>query len=389
MNDPQVVDISARPGAADEVEERAQTLVVRVPEARTVALVALATVVVPFALYAGAAFFIPLFVSLFASYALSPIVNGMERWRVPRGIGAAITLFLVLTLAGVCLERAVSGATEVLDELPQAVQKLRYAIAAWQRDGHGPLKQVSKAAAELQMLAGATAGASAKVDSPASSAAVPATEPKALVMAGTLGMAIFVGQLVVVIFLTYFILVAGDLFRRRLIQAIGPSLTVRKKALQILREVHRVSQRYFALVLAMNVLVGICTGVGLYFLGVRHHLFWGIAMAILHTIPYLGAAAVTCAVALTAYMQFEGFVPALTAAAVPLAAAVLIGFWLQTALMGRAARMNAVVVFIALLFWGMVWGGWGLLLAIPIMASVRILFGEIERLKPLALLMGD
>jgi predicted PurR-regulated permease PerM len=77
------------------------------------------------------------------------------------------------------------------------------------------------------------------------------------------------------------------------------------------------------------------------------------------------------------------------AAAVPLAAATLIGIWLQTALMGRAVRMNAVVVFVALLFWGMVWGGWGLLLAFPIMASIKIVCSEIERLKPIALLMSD
>ena len=88
-------------------------------------------------------------------------------------------------------------------------------------------------------------------------------------------------------------------------------------------------------------------------------------------------------------MQFGSATQALVAAAVPLGAAVLIGIWLQTALMGRTARMNAVVVFVALLFFGMVWGGWGLLLAFPIMATVKIVFGEIERLKPVALLMGD
>jgi predicted PurR-regulated permease PerM len=109
----------------------------------------------------------------------------------------------------------------------------------------------------------------------------------------------------------------------------------------------------------------------------------------MHTIPYLGAAAVTAAVGLVAFLQFDSVSVALMAAAVPLAAAAVIGIWLQTALMGRAARMNAVVVFVALLFWGMVWGGWGLLLAFPIMASIKIIFSEIERLRPIALLMSD
>ncbi len=202
-------------------------------------------------------------------------------------------------------------------------------------------------------------------------------------------MALFVVQLVSVLFLTYFLLAAGNLFRQKLIQTLGPSLSTRKKALQILDDVNEVSQRYFALVLVMNVAAGLVTGVGMYLLDVRHPVFWGIAMAILHTIPYLGAAAVTGAVGLTAYLQFESVGAALLVASVPVAAALLIGVWLQTALMGRAVGMNAVVVFVALLFWGMLWGGWGLLLAFPIMASAKIVFSQIERLKPIAVLMSD
>ncbi len=385
MMDSYRLDADLRSPEGSEGQERPRHPI----ETRTVALVALALIVLPFALYAGAAFFIPLFVSLFTSYALSPVVDWMERCRVPRGVGAAITMLLVIAVASLGIQKAINGATDVLEELPLAVQQLRHAVTSWERDGRGPLKQVRKTADELQKLAGATTAAGAKPASSAPPPAAPAAESKTLVVAGTAGMAIFIGQLVSVLFLTYFLLAAGDLFRRRLMQAMGPSLATRKKALQILNQVHEVSQRYFALVLAMNIAVGIATATGLYLLDVRHPLFWGIAMAILHTIPYLGAAAVTAAVGLIAFLQFESVGPAVAAAAVPLVAATLIGIWLQTALMGRAARMNAVVVFVALLFFGMVWGGWGLLLAFPIMATVKIVFTEIERLKPVALLMGD
>jgi predicted PurR-regulated permease PerM len=355
-------------------------------KASTVAMIAVALVILPFVLYAGAAFFIPLFVSLFMSYALSPVVDWMERCRVPRVVGAAVTMLLVTAVAGLGVQQALNGTTEVLEELPQAVQKLRYEITSWERDGKGALKQVQKTADELQKLAGASTSPAA---SPAPSPAAPPAEPKAMVLAGTVSMMIFVGQLVSVLFLTYFLLAVGDLFRRRLMQVMEPSLATRKKALQILHQVHALSRRYFALVLTINLIAGLVTAIGLHFLDVRHPGFWGIAMAILHTIPYLGAAAVTAAVGLIAYLQFGNATHALAAAAVPLGAAMLIGVWLQTALMGRTARMNAVVVFVALLFFGMVWGGWGLLLAFPIMATVKIVFGEIDRLKPVALLMGD
>lgn len=371
------------PDASETIDE------LRIPmDARTAALLVLAVVVVPFALYAGAAFFIPLLVSVFLSYALSPLVDRMERWHLPRAVGAAITMVLVIALAGAGVQGTLNGATDVLEELPQAVQNLRYEVTSWVRDGQGPLKQVRKTADELQKLAGATS-TDAKPAAVAPVSSLTAPDSKTFMAAGTAGMAIFLSQLVSVLFLTYFLLAAGDLFRRRLMQVIGPSLARRRKALQILQEVHALTQRYFALVLAMNITVGLITALGLGLIGVRHHVFWGIAMAILHTIPYLGAAVVAGAVGLTAFMQFESAAPALAAACVPLAAAALIGVWLQTALMGRAARMNAVVVFVALLFWGMVWGGWGLLLAFPIMATIKIVFGEIERLKPIALLMGD
>ncbi len=382
-----------RPHAAWEAIEEADERLGAPIEKRTVAMIAVALVVLPFVLYAGAAFFIPLFVSLFMSYALSPVVDVMERCRVPRTLGAAVTMLLVTALVVVGVQQALSGTADVLEELPQAVQKLRYAVTSWERDGKaGALKQVQKTAEELQKLAGASAAVVTPATTPAPHAApapAPAPEPKAIVAAGTMGMAILIGQLVSVLFLTFFLLAAGDLFRRRLMQVMEPSLAARKKALQILRQVHELSQRYFALVLAMNIAVGLVTAVGLFFLDVRHPVFWGMAMAVLHTIPYLGAATVTAAVGLLAFLQFGSVGHALAAAAVPLGASLLIGVGLQTALMGRTARMNAVVVFVALLFFGMVWGAWGLLLAFPIMATIKMVFGEIEHLKPVAVLMGN
>ena len=389
MNESYAMDTEADVDVPDATPQTAEEERLAAPiEKRTIVMVVAALIVLPFVLYAGAAFFIPLFVSLFMSYALSPLVDWLERCRLPRSLSAAVTMALVTVLVVFGVQSALSGTADVLEELPQAVQKLRYEVTAWQRDGKGgALKQVQKTADELSKLAGASTAASGAAPAPAAPA--PAAEPKHIMMAGTMGMAILIGQLVSVLFLTYFMLAAGDLFRRRLMQIMEPSLAARKKALQILRQTHELSQRYFALVLAMNIVVGVVTAIGLFLLDVRHPVFWGMTMAIVHTIPYLGAAAVTAGVGLIAYLQFGTLVSALMAAAVPLVASMLIGIGLQTVLMGRAARMNAVVVFVALLFFGMVWGMWGLLLAFPIMATIKIVFGEIERLKPVALLMEE
>lgn len=384
-----VEDALCDPARAPDARAGRATDAATVIEARTLALVALALLITPFALYAGAAFFIPLLVSLFLSYALSPLVTRLERYRVPRALGAAMTMALVIAVTATGVQLAISGATDVLEELPRAVQKLRYAVNSWQRDGEGPLKQVRKTADELQMLAGATTGAAPPTKSAAAAPAPAAAESRVSLGAGTAGMAILVGQLASVVFLTYFLLAARNLFRRRIVEAAGPSIAARRKTLQILRQVHAVSQRYFALVLGLNIVAGIVTAIGLHVLGIHHPVFWGIAMAVLHTIPYVGAAVVSCAVGLSAYVQVDSVGLALAAAAVPVATAMVIGMWLQTALLGRTGGMNAVVVFVALLFWGTVWGGWGLLLAFPIMAAIKIVCDEVERLKPLAAFMSD
>ena len=153
--DAEIAAADAELAEATPVTEEEERLAAPI-EKRTIAMVGAALIVLPFVLYAGAAFFIPLFVSLFMSYALSPAVDWMERCHLPRAISAAMTMVLVTVLVVLGVQQALSGTTDVLEELPQAVQKLRYEVTAWQRDGKGgALKQVQKTADELQKLAGA------------------------------------------------------------------------------------------------------------------------------------------------------------------------------------------------------------------------------------------
>jgi predicted PurR-regulated permease PerM len=109
----------------------------------------------------------------------------------------------------------------------------------------------------------------------------------------------------------------------------------------------------------------------------------------MHFIPYVGAAVVAAAVALTGYLQFGTPQMALAAAAIPLTASVLIGVLLQAALLGRAASMNATVVFAALLFWGTLWGAWGLLLAMPMMVAIKSICDRVEPLSRFGDFLGE
>jgi predicted PurR-regulated permease PerM len=262
---------------------------------------------------------------------------------------------------------------------------LRIALTHAQQDHTGALEHVQRAATELQKLAEAASPAPARPKEPAAAASV---DLSSMLLIGTSNIAIALGQLASALFLAFFLLSAGDLFRRKFLRAVGGSLSRRKMTLRILDGVDLQNQRYFAIVLLVNVAVGIVTGAGFYAIGLERPAVWGIAMAVLHTIPYVGSAMLAGAAALIAYGQFGTLHMAVLAAALPILVAAVLGVGLQTWLMGRAARMNTPAVFVSLLFWGMLWGGWGLLLAVPIMVAIKTLCDHVERLKPYGEILG-
>jgi predicted PurR-regulated permease PerM len=148
------------------------------------------------------------------------------------------------------------------------------------------------------------------------------------------------------------------------------------------------NQHYFAAILVVNLAVGSATGAAMHAIGVDRALVWGVAAGVLHTIPYLGTAALAAAAGLAAFVELGSMSSALLAMGIVLGIAGALGVGLQTWLMGRAARMNAPAVFVALLFWGMIWGAWGLLLAVPIMVTVKTACDHLPGLRRWSALLG-
>jgi predicted PurR-regulated permease PerM len=355
------------------------------PRPSTVALTLIALILGLFAIRAGAAFFIPLLLSLFLNYALSPVVSRLTSWGVPRALGAALVILAFSAAIAGALYRVGSDAGDVIQEIPSAVQRLRIALTNAQQDHTGTLEHVQRTASELQKLAEAASPAPVRPKAPA---AGPGVDISSMLLIGTTNFAIALGQLGSALFRAFFLLSAGDLFRRKFLRAVGGDFSRRRTTLRILDNVDRQNQRYFAIVLLINVAVGLVIGAGFYAIGLERPAVWGIAAAVLHTIPYVGAAMLAGAAALVAYGQFGTLQMALLAATIPIVAAVILGIFVQTWLMGRAARMNTPAVFVSLLFWGMLWGGWGLLLAVPIMVAIKTLCDHVERLKPYGDILG-
>ncbi len=205
---------------------------------------------------------------------------------------------------------------------------------------------------------------------------------------GTVGLVSLVGQVVLVTFLTYFLLLSGDTFRRKLVKIAGPGLSEKKLTVQALDEINVQMQRYLLVQLLASLGVGIVTGVVFALLGFDHAAVWGVAAGILNLVPYVGSILVTLAAALVAFMQSGELELPLLVAGASLLINTVEGYLLVPWLTSKASRMNAVAVFIGVLFWGWLWGVWGLLLGIPIMMVIKAVCDRVDHLKPVGELLG-
>jgi predicted PurR-regulated permease PerM len=147
-------------------------------------------------------------------------------------------------------------------------------------------------------------------------------------------------------------------------------------------------QRYLLAMLAANALLGVGTWLAFLALGLDQAGVWGVAAGVLHFVPYLGSALLALGSGVAAFLQTGSVLYALGVAGASLLLAGLIGFAFMTWLQSRFARVNAAVLFIALLFFGWLWGVWGLLLGAPLVAIAKVVFDRVEPLKPAGELLG-
>ena len=195
-------------------------------------------------------------------------------------------------------------------------------------------------------------------------------------------------QTPIVLLLTYFLLASGDHFRRKLVGFVGPSLSRKKDAVRILDEIDTQVQRYLLATLVSNTLVAVGTWLACEALGMERAGVWGVAAGVLHFIPYLGPALIALASGMAGFLQFESLFTALAVAGASLLVAGTIGFLFTTWLQSRFAGVNAAVLFIALLFFGWLWGVWGLLLGAPLIAIAKVVCDRVDSLKPAGELLG-
>ncbi len=349
------------------------------------AVIVLAVIALVAALYLARAFFVPFLIGILASYMLRPVVDWLKALHVPRPVAAALVLFVIVGGLSWIAFSLRDEATTMIERLPEAAHKLRQNLNIARAGNPTALQNMQTAANELQ---GAAADAGFKPGTRVVTAREP--EPTAWLRDYALAQSALLievaAQAPIVLLLTYFLLASGQHFRRKLVQLVGPSH--QKETVHILEEINVQIQRYLLVTLVSNTLIGVGTWLAFQALGMEQAGVWGVAAGVLHFMPYLGPALIALASGVAAFMQFGSPLNALAVAGTSLLVAGIIGVVFMTWLQSHFAHMNAAVLFIALLFFGWLWGVWGLLLSAPLVTIAKVVCDRVESLKPVGQLLG-
>ena len=354
-------------------------------DARTTALVMIALGVSIFLLRYMSELLAPVAFGLLLFYALDPAVDALERARVPRWLAAACVLgaTLAAVLGGVyALQRQ---ALTVINQLPSGARRVAALIERKPLAAPGPLEKMEQAAAEIAKT-DATKPAPGVVRVQVEEPRVTATS---LLWFGSMNAVAALNQLLMILFLTYFVLLSDKLFRRKFVELAGPTLTKKKITLEIIDDISSQIGRFLMVQIFTSAVVGVATWVALTAVGLEQAALWGLLAGVFNSIPYYGPLLVSGGLAIVAFLQFGTLYMMAVVAGIALAITALEGWLLTPTLMGRVASMNRVAVFVGLLFWSWAWGVWGLLLAVPIMMSIKVVCDHVDDLKPAGRFLGE
>ena len=342
---------------------------------RSISLTGLFLLACFYTLYLARDFFLPVVLALVLNFLLAPLIRVGRRFHIPQALSAALVMVsLIVGLLGVAYELA-GPLADWLERAPEIGTKIQTKIQPLRK----PLEKIMKASDQVEGLTTVKTGQKA----PQSVQLKPASILD-VVFSGTSKL---VFSTLVVIVLLFFFLASGDLFLSKLVHVL-PTLSDKKKAVQIAREVEENISKYLFTITLINVGIGVASGFLFWAFGLPNPALWGAVAAAMNFIPTVGALSVAAFITLVATVTLPSLSQALLLPAAFLAITITTGTFITPMVMGRRLTLNPVVIFLGLSFWGWLWGIPGALLAVPMLAMFKIFCDHIEPLAPIGEFLG-
>ncbi len=341
----------------------------------TIAAVLVGLVALVGGLHLGRGFLLPIVLALMLRLILGPVVRALKGWGVPEPLGAGVLLLGLLAIGSYGAYRLAEPAVAWFDTVPESVRRVEDKLRTFRK----PMEQVTKAADRVEDLA--NGGGTDQTPT----VAIKPTSLRDRLFSHTSGIVTAAGMTLVLLF---FLLASGDLFLRKLVRVL-PRLDDKRLAVEVARRIESNISRYLLSVSLINAALGVTVGLAMALIGMPNPVLWGIMVALLNFVPYVGPLTSQVVLGLVGVMTFDNLGKALVAPGIYFAIDVIESNFVTPAVLGRRLELNPVVIFLAVCFWTWIWGIPGALLAVPMLATLKILCDALEPLAPVAEFLSE
>ena len=320
---------------------------------------------------------------------LIPSVILLHKVLRSRSAAAVISLMFFLAIGGLAFYAFGGQVARMADQSPEMIRMLAERLAQNEPDADSMLKRSRDALRQLDRAAQNMADGTAPRSQRSSARGVPAPAGTSLTdgatvvlretaVGGSTLVMKFASDLSIIMFVAFFILSGGPALSARFVDLWGHSPQAKFRAERTLKECARQVRLYAGVLLVTNALIGAAVWLVFAASGLPDAVMWGITAAVLHVVPYLGMALLTALGAAETFLVHGTLTAALLMGMFLVALSTIVGTIMTAWLQARAAKMNAAAVFIGLVFWGALWGVWGLFLG-PVLVVVMKVIAQNSR----------
>jgi predicted PurR-regulated permease PerM len=347
----------------------------RALDIRSVSLTGLFVLAAFYTLYFARDFILPILLAWILSSLLAPIVRLFKRVRIPEPLSALLIILTLLGTLSLGAYRLSDPAAEWIQKAPESLSGVRAKLQRIMRPVQG-VQETTKEIEKMTTLGKDEEAAAVEIKKPGLGEVV-LSRAKNFLLAGG-----------VTLVLLYFLLASGDMFLLKLVKIL-PTLENKKRAVEIYRQIEADVSTYLAVVTLINIGFGCIIGSSMYLLGMPNPLLWGVMAAVLAYIPYLGSLIGIGTVTVVAILTFDDIFRIIMVPSIYFALDTVEANLVTPMILGRRLALNPVVIFVWLIFCGWIWGVTGALLAVPLLAIIKIISDQVEQLAPIGEFLGS
>lgn len=326
-----------------------------------------------YTLYFARALFLPIVLAILLSFVFAPTVRLLRRAHIPEAAGAGLIVAGLLSVVGFGIYNLAGPAGEWLEKAPTVMQQIERKIRVIKK----PVEEVSEATKRVEEMAsvGQANVRTVQVQQ----------KPLASLILSETGEFLFGAVSTFVLLL--FLLASGNRFLQKIVRTL-PRLEDKKRAVEVAREMETEISTYLFTIALINTGLGTATAIAMHFLGMPNPLLWGVMVALLNFIPYVGDMISVTVLAIVALLTFDNAGYALLVPIVYYVLTATEGQLITPMILGRRFTLNPVVILVSLMFWGWLWGIPGALLAVPFLVTMKIFCDHVEPLSKFGEFLG-